>query len=86
MTTILPFPPKKNEPEETEMKRRNAIETLEYVLQAMKNGDTDAEGIVIVWNSTNTEAEYSLRYIAGGTVRTDALVGMLEMAKQDMLT
>lgn len=90
MTEILTFPPTKKPNEEPPARGKNAIETLEYVLDAMKRGDTNAEGIAIVWNATSGDMPpdakaFHLRYMVGGSASIASVIGMIEMAKQDML-
>lgn len=88
--TVIPFQPKPHpnstEPH-TEDKLYSPEEALSYVLQGIIDKDTVPEGMVIVWNDNpdGNKDVYRLRYMAGGNIDLASMVGMLELAKNDLM-
>lgn len=91
MTTVLPFQPKSkpnsNLPVVQEDKLYTPAEALQYVLDGIKDKDTVPEGMIIVWNDNpdGNKDVYRLRYMAGGDTDLASMVGMLELAKNDIM-
>ena len=81
MTEILTFPTKQT----TENKRRNAVETLEYIVDRAKAGDTNPQGVMVIWHDHSEDGTFKLRYIMGGDLNMVEAIGMMEMTKSDML-
>jgi hypothetical protein len=81
MSEVISFPNKKNEDPE---KKRSPLETLVYLAEMFAKGETNADQMVVCW-ACQREGALELRYMIGGEDNLTGAVGMLEMAKHDLL-
>jgi hypothetical protein len=81
MSNIVNFP----DPN-AEDKKYTAEGVLEYLLEQIRSGATTVENLVVIWNDPKGEDDlFQLRYMLGGAYDPAKVIGMIEMAKLDML-
>lgn len=81
MSDLIPFPTKTGH---HKAKAKTPEETLEYVLDHMRDGSTRATKIIIAWAYEDDEhAEY--RFITGGDASDLTTLGIIEMTKAMVL-
>lgn len=79
MSDVIHFPTK-SQPSHV----KSPEQALQYVLDRIKTGETEADNLVIAW-STEADDHISYRYMIGGPAGVSSTVGLLEITKSEML-
>lgn len=80
MSEVISFPAKPSPPNHV----KTPEQALQYVLDAIRDGEAKAENLVIMWSEEETD-HIAYRYIVGGTGPMSSTVGLLEITKASMI-